>query len=560
MFRVTDVAKSYGDALILEKIHFTLAPGERAGLIGPNGAGKSTLLRILAGLEAPDRGSVWLDPAARLGYLAQALVYAPGDTVGLVLDSALGPARTALAEMERRAADLGTLQGAAYEAALAAYAAALDAVDRLDAYGVAARLAQVLAGLGLAQVAAEIPVATLSGGQKTRLGLARLLLARPDLLLLDEPTNHLDLAALGWLQAFVADYKGAVLIISHDRAFLDALVTKILALDPLTHTLKEYAGDYTAYAEEMERQRQKLADDYRRQQERIERIEGDVRALKTRAVQRELTTIDFALRAKAKKGARTAKVRERKLARLLSSEERLDKPRPTWELKLEFGPAPPSGTRVLTLDDVHKSFAGRLLFAAVQADLRQGERVALLGPNGSGKTTLLRIISGVLAPDGGTARLGAHVRPGYFAQEQEGLDPHQTALAAVRAVAPLSETDARSFLHLFLFAGDAVFTPVGQLSYGERARLVLARLVLSGVNFLLLDEPLNHLDIPSRQHFEEALDHFGGTVLAVVHDRYFVETFADRIWAIQEGRLVTYCDLEDYERATLAPRPAARGA
>ncbi len=552
MFRVIGVAKSYGDDLILDNINFTLSAGERAGLIGPNGAGKTTLLRIIAGVESPDKGSVWIDPAARLGYLSQALVYAPGDTVGTVMQEAMGPALEAVAAIERLGEALATAAPDDADAVMARYAAALDEAERVDAYAAPARLAAVLAGLGLAHLDTETPVAILSGGQKTRLGLARILLAEPEILLLDEPTNHLDIRALAWLQEFVAHYKGAVLIVSHDRAFLDALVTKILALDSVTHTLTEYTGDYTAYAEEMERQRQKLLDDYRRQQERIERIEGDIRGMKERARNRELTTIDFALRAKAKKGARTAKVRERKLERLLASEERIDKPQQHWEMKLEFGDAPRSGQRVLTLDDVSKGFDGRTLFRDVNGELSQGERVALLGPNGSGKTTLLRIISGQLAPDSGTVRLGASVRPGYFAQEQEGLDPTQTALEAVRAVAPLTETDARNFMHHFLFAGDDVFTPVGQLSYGERARLVLARLVLSGVNFLLLDEPLNHLDIPSRQHFEEALANFPGTVLAVVHDRYFVEHFAERIWALDGERLETFFDLASYEQDTPA--------
>ena len=549
MLRVADVAKSYGDVGVLEQINFTVSAGERAGLIGPNGAGKTTLLRIIAGREAPDRGSVWLDPHSRLGYLAQALEYAPEATVGSVVSAAIGPALTLPATIEHLGAELATATGAGYEAAMARYAEALDAAERLDAYGAAARLAAVLAGLGLDHLEPATLVAILSGGQKTRLGLARLLLARPDLLLLDEPTNHLDIAALHWLERFVREYKGAVLIVSHDRAFLDATVSTILALDATTHTITEYKGTYSDYAEEQERQREKLADAYQRQQERIGAIKEDIGALKQRAVDRERTTIDFALRKKAKRGARTAKVRERKLERMLASEEHIDKPRQTWQMKLQFGDAPPSGQRVLTLEDVSKGFDGRVLFADVNAELRQGERVTLLGPNGSGKTTLLRIITGQIAPDSGQVRLGANVRPGYFSQEQEGLDPAQTALEAVRAAAPLSETDARNFLHYFLFAGDAVFMPVGRLSYGERARLVLARLVLSGVNFLLLDEPLNHLDIPSRQQFEAALAAFEGTVLAVVHDRYFVEQFAERIWALVDGRLVSFFDLDDYEAA-----------
>jgi ATP-binding cassette subfamily F protein 3 len=550
MLRVTDVAKSYGDALMLEQINFTVSAGERAGLIGPNGAGKTTLLRIITGQEAPDRGSVWLDPHARLGYLEQALTYGAEATVGSVVEEAIGPALTVLDTIEQLGAELATATGAGYEAAMAQYAAALESAEQLDAYGAQARLAEVLAGLGLDHLEAATPVAILSGGQKTRLGLARLLLTRPDLLLLDEPTNHLDIAALHWLERFVRDYKGAVLIVSHDRAFLDATVSTILALDATTHTITEYAGSYSDYADEQERQREKLADAYQRQQERIGAIKEDIGALKQRAVDRERTTIDFALRKKAKRGARTAKVRERKLERMLQSEEHIEKPRQTWQMKLQFGAAPPSGQRVLTLEDVSKEFDGRTLFADVSAELRQGERVTLLGPNGSGKTTLLRIITGQIAPDSGQVRLGANVRPGYFSQEQEGLDAAQTVLEAVRAHAPLSETDARNFLHYFLFAGDAVFTPVGQLSYGERARLVLARLVLSGVNFLLLDEPLNHLDISSRQQFEEALAGFEGTVLAVVHDRYFVAQFADRIWALQAGRLRVFFDLDEYERET----------
>ncbi len=551
MLKLTDLSKSYADAQILEKISFNLSRGEHVGLIGPNGAGKSTLFRLIVGLEQPDKGSIWLEPSVRLGYLAQALIYAPDATVGTVIGEAMGPALEIMAKIERLGAAIAEAQGDDYEAVMTRYAETLDEAKRLDAYGASARLAQVLAGLGLAQLTEETPVATLSGGQKTRLGLARLLLAQPDLLLLDEPTNHLDITALVWLQDFVRQYRGAVLIISHDRAFLDALVTKVMVLDEKTHTLKEYDGNYTDYIEEMERQHAKLLDEYRRQQERIERIEGNIRDMKQRASNMEHQTISFWLLKKAKRGARTAKVRERKLEKLLNSEEKLDKPKQTWQMKLDFGETPASGQSVLTLDRVSKGFDGRCLFEGARAELRQGERVALLGPNGSGKTTLLRIINGQLEADNGWVRLGANVRPGYFSQEQEGLDPKQSVLESVRAAAPLAETEARNFLHFFLFEGDEVFTPVGQLSYGERARLVLARLVLSKVNFLLLDEPLNHLDIASRQEFEEALENFNGTVLAVVHDRYFVEQFADRIWALIDHRLESFFDLEDYEQAVL---------
>ncbi len=549
MLSVTDVAKAYGGVPILDHISFTLNRGERAGLIGPNGAGKSTLLRILAGLEAPDRGTVWLDPAARIGYLAQALRYDASATIRDVLADALGPARETVAAIERLGEAIATAQGGAYDDAMARYADALDRAERMDAYGVSARLAAVLAGLGLAHLTEETPVAILSGGQKTRLGLARLLLTRPDVLLLDEPTNHLDIAALHWLQAFVRDYPGAALIVSHDRAFLDALVTTILELDDATHTITAYPGTYSDYAEEHARRRAKLLDDYRRQQEQIAEVRANIRAVAGNAMRTERATQNDYLRGRSKKVARTAKVRERKLERLLESDEKIERPERQWRLKLDFGETPRGGQRVLALEGVGKAFDGRALFTGVEAEIRHGERVALLGPNGSGKTTLLRIIGGVLPPDSGAARIGASLRPGYFAQEQEGLDPDQTVLDAVRAAAPIGETEARNFLHFFLFAADAVFRPVGKLSYGERARLVLARLVLSGVNFLLLDEPLNHLDIASREQFEAALENFDGTILAVVHDRYFVQRFAERIWALHDGKLVEYFDLDAYERA-----------
>ncbi|MDQ6834333.1 MAG: ATP-binding cassette domain-containing protein, partial [Chloroflexota bacterium] len=510
MLTVTDVAKAYGGAPILDHISFTLNRGERIGLIGPNGAGKSTLLRILAGLEMPDRGSVWLDPAARIGYLAQALQYEPDATIHAVVSEALGPARETVAAIEQLGEAIATAQGDAYDGAMARYAEALDRADRLDAYGASARLAAVLAGLGLAHLTEATPVAILSGGQKTRLGLARLLLTQPDVLLLDEPTNHLDITALHWLQAFVREYSGAALIVSHDRTFLDALVTTVLDLDAATHTITAYPGNYTDYATEHARRQTKLLDDYHRQQQQIGVVRANIRVVAGNAMKTEQATQNDYLRGRSKKVARTAKVRERKLEKLLESDETIERPERQWLLKLNFGESPRGGQRVLALEDVSKQFDGHTLFAGIEAEIRHGERVALLGPNGSGKTTLLRIISGTLPPDTGSARIGANVRPGYFAQEQEGLDPAQRVLDAVRSAAPIGETEARNFLHFFLFAADAVFQPIGTLSYGERARLVLARLVLSGVNFLLLDEPLNHLDIPSREQFEVALANFDG--------------------------------------------------
>ena len=551
MLKITNLSKSYGAITILQNINFTINRGDRVGLIGPNGSGKSTLLRLITGFETPDKGSIWRDPSVRLGYLTQALLYGENDTVGTVVNESVGSALEIVQKIEELGAQIAI---SADENVMERYAQALGEAERLDAYTISFRLAQVLAGLGLAHLSEDTLVATLSGGQKTRLGLARLLLTQPDLLLLDEPTNHLDIAAMNWLQEFTRQYKGAVLVVSHDRAFLDEVVTRILALDVTSHTLKEYAGNYSDYAGEVAHQREKMLEAYQRQQERIQKVEDDIRQITQHARNIEAQTINFYVRKRAAKIARNAVVRQKKLEKLLNSEDKLDKPKQSWKMKLDFGEAIPSGQIVLTLDNISKSFDERCLFSNAGAELRQGERVTLLGPNGSGKTTLMKIISGQLAPDTGKMRLGANVRIGYFSQEQEGLNPKQTALEAVRAVAAVSETDARNLMHFFLFSGDDVFTPVGQLSYGERARLVLARLVLSGVNFLMLDEPFNHLDIISREKFEQALDNFDGTVLAVVHDRYFVQQFAERIWAIIDGSVRSFLDYEDYEKATLASK------
>ena len=395
----------------------------------------------------------------------------------------------------------------------------------------------MLAGLDMADVAQDRLVKSLSGGQKTRLGLARLLLIQPDLLLLDEPTNHLDIRALGWLEEYLARYPGAILIVSHDRAFLDRTVNRILALDDATHTLREYAGTYTDYAVTLDRSLEKQWATYREQQERVHKLESSIRKLSNQAKGIEQETIHFHWRRIAKDLARHAVVQKARLERMLASEEMVDKPGQTWKMKLEFVDTPRSGQDVLSIQDLRMGFGERLLFDEVNLHLGCGERGCWSGPNGTGKTTLLRCITGDLKPWHGTIHLGRGVRLGYMAQEQETLDPAATPLTLIRHVAPLDETEARSFLHYFLFAGDAVFVPVGRLSFGERSRLALALLAVQGCNLLLLDEPINHLDIPSRESFERAMARFEGAVLAVVHDRYFIDRLATTLW-LMEGRRV----------------------
>ncbi len=538
MLQAREITKWFGDLKVLDRINFTLNRGDRAGLIGPNGCGKTTLLRILAGQMAADRGSVQLARSAlRIGYLPQALEFAAGATVGDVLRAAYGEREAAETRLTRLAEAVAGAQGAHLDAALAEYDRALAEFQAAGGESSVADADAVLAGLGLAGVDQSRLVASLSGGQKTRLGLARLLLIQPDLLLLDEPTNHLDIVALEWLEEYLGRYPGAVLVVSHDRAFLDRTVNRVLALDDVSHALRIYAGTYTDYAATLDRALEKQWATFREQQERAQKLEASIRKLSNQAKGIEQTTIHFHWRRIAKDLARHAVVQKARLERMLASEEVVDKPGLAWKMKLEFADTPRSGQDVLYVRDLRMGFGERVLFDEVNLHLGYGERAVLVGPNGTGKTTLLRCITGQLQPWAGEIHLGRGVRLGYMAQEQETLDPAATPLELIRQAAPLDQTEARSFLHYFLFAGDEVFVPVGRLSFGERSRLALALLAVRGCNFLLLDEPINHLDIPSRESFERAMARFEGAVLAVVHDRYFIDRLATTLWLMEGGRV-----------------------
>ena len=547
MLQVNNLHKAYGDNVILSGATFTLNHGDRAGLVGPNGCGKTTLLRIIVGQERSDQGSVsWQPPDLRIGYLEQALTYPERTTVGAAMRGELAQAERAVRELAERMAGAS---GAELERLMAAYAEALERFEAGGGYRSEAQVDAVFAGLGLAGLDQETPVEILSGGQKTRLGLARLLLDRPQLLLLDEPTNHLDIGALEWLEGFLAEYDGAILIVSHDRTFLDHTVRTILELDPVTHEVTEYPGDYTAYVAAKEREYEQLMASYREQQERIEQYYRAITGLEGYARGIEQGTIDFGPRKIAKGIARKATVQKRRLERLLESEDRIEKPKRTWQMKLDFADTPAGSQDALALEGLIMGFGDEVLFEDVNLTLHDGERVVLTGPNGSGKTTLLRIIMGQLEPLAGRVRRGPSAVVGYYSQEQETLDWSADAFTEIRRVAAdMSDTDVRGFLHYFLFSGDDVFVPVQALSYGERARLTLAKLVAQGCNLLILDEPINHLDIPSREQFERGLSHYDGTVLAVVHDRYLIERFATRLWGIHDQVIRSYVDLADLRR------------
>jgi ATP-binding cassette subfamily F protein 3 len=573
MLQVQNLRKSYGAATVLADVTFIVNDGERVGLIGPNGAGKSTILRCLVGQEQPDSGAINLSPpGAVIGYLPQAFAELGDRSIGEIVAAAQAEVRDAERALDQAAEALASTQD--MDAALVAYDTALARFEALGGYERDHRAAAVLQGLELGEIDPATPAAILSGGQKTRLGLATLLLREPDLLLLDEPTNHLDVAALEWLESFVQGYPRAVLIVSHDREFLDHTATRMLYLDPATHAVKSYAGNYSDFAAARDHERALHVESWKQQQEYVAQVRADITRLKGQALGIENastpkdTDAKFFLSGKggAKKVARKAQARERKLDRYLESDERVEKPRNTWSIKLDFGPPPAGGRAVLRLEDVAFSYRpladderrttndevadpSSPLLADVTFEVGYGERVALVGPNGAGKTTLLRLIAGRLTPTSGELRLGANIRLGVMAQEQETLDIQRTVLETVLYERPMSETEARNFLHFFLFGGDTVFRRVGECSLGERSRLQLAQLVLRGCNLLLLDEPLNHLDIEGREHFEQALAAFEGTVIAVAHDRAFLRGFAERIVEVRDGHARAFAgSYDDYAR------------
>jgi ATP-binding cassette subfamily F protein 3 len=545
MLRVRHLTYALPDRLLLDDVSLEIVPGERVGLIGRNGEGKTTLLRLIIGEVSADAGSVETSvPNLRVGFLRQGFLERPAATVADFLGTA-GAAWKALLAMEALG-DAMALPSAELPTLLAQYGDAQEQLERSGGSAQANAVHAALAGLDLAELRPDRPVQRLSGGQRTRLELARLLLEQPDLLVLDEPTNHLDIGGILRLEGYLERYRGAILLVSHDRVFLDDVVTRILALDG--GQLRSYAGGYRAYqaavAQEVEAGRRT----FQRQQRERQRIEEQLRREQERARQTELTTIDFGLRAKAKKGARQAKVRERRLERVIEAADWAEKPKPAWEVKLDFGHVPPGSRQTLLAHGLTVRYGLPALFEEVNLRVEAGERIVLTGPNGGGKSTLLRVLAGAMQPDTGTVAVGESTLIGYLAQDQWDLPPEATPLSLVRATATLDETAARSYLHFFLFGGEQAFTPVEQLSYGERSRLSLALIMLYNVNLLLLDEPLNHLDIPARERLERALLEFPGTSLTVAHDRAFIRTVATRILVLAGGRLQEFTDAERFEQ------------
>ena len=508
-------------------VAFTLDDHEKAAVVGINGAGKTTLLRIIIGELSADQGTVTLARDKTIGYLSQQEAVS-GDCS--VYDELLS-VKQEIVDLERRMRSVEMQMNTAppdrLQELMDDYAGLTHAFETANGYAYKSELTGVLKGLGFAKQEFHRSISTLSGGQKTRVALGKLLLQNPDMIILDEPTNHLDMSSTAWLETYLKNYKGAVLVVSHDRYFLDKTVTKIIELDNAECTV--FAGSYSDYAVKKEALRAARYNTYMRQQREIRHQEEVIDKL--RSFNRE-------------KSVRRAESREKKLAKM----ELLDKPAEVRaDMRLTLTPRYESGNDVLRIQGLAKSFGALTLFRGLDMDIKKGEHVAVIGDNGTGKTTLLKIINGLISPDAGTVRIGANVQIGYYDQEHHVLHMDKTLFEEISDDYPtLTNTEIRNTLAAFLFTGEDVFKQIKSLSGGERGRVSLARLMLSEANFLILDEPTNHLDIMSKEILEDALNAYTGTVLYVSHDRYFINRTASRILELNRGTLTSYLGNYDY--------------
>ncbi|GAC1432214.1 MAG: ABC-F family ATP-binding cassette domain-containing protein [Ktedonobacteraceae bacterium] len=529
----TEVGKSFGAERIFSGITFQINEHDRIGLVGPNGAGKSTLLNILARREEPDEGSVAIARTIRVGYLTQYVDFQPQNTLReelLTVFSELHSWEHELSSLTQEMSSPVTQEiKALYDTLLARYDELQTRYEHAGGYTYENRVEQVLDGLGFTREQQASPVMRLSGGQQTRAALGKLLLQEPDLLLMDEPTNHLDLAALEWLETYLLSWKGAMVIVAHDRYFLDRIVSRTIEM-AFGH-IEEYPGNYTKYLSLREERMDRQLREYEAQQAHIAHTE------------------EFIRRYKAGQRSKEARGRQKLLDRL----ERVERPQDFPELHFEFTQVTDSGLVVVSTHKLVVGYGGggarrdpqssgepAELVRVADLELLRGDRVGFIGPNGAGKTTVLRTLIGELPPISGHSTIGHNVRVGYYSQTHAGLNYERTILDEIRQISVLSEEGARSFLGRFLFSGDDVFKPIGALSGGERSRVALAKLTLQGSNLLILDEPTNHLDLQSRQFLEEILSDFEGTLLFVSHDRYFIDSLATKVWAIEDGVLIPY--------------------
>ena len=524
-----NIQKSFGTNVVLKDASLVLQDGQRLGLVGVNGCGKSTLMKIIAGLEPYDGGTLTMQKGLRLGYLAQQGMVTPGKTVLEELEAVFEPVVAMEARLRQLEQDMAhTAEDPVRLRQLGnQYDQLTRQFEESNGYGWRSTVQGVLAGLGFRKEQQDQLAELLSGGERTRLCLGRLLLQRPDVLLLDEPTNHLDLKSIAWLEDYLLGYKGAVLLVSHDRYFMDHVCDHMAEL--LLGTIESYDGNYTAYIQQRVQRFEIRMKAYEMQQKEIARQEAII--ARYRSFNRE-------------KSIRAAESREKKLEKM----ERLEKPVEENAIRFHFDIRRRTGEDVLMAEELKKGFNGRTLFEHVKLHLRAGDRIALIGDNGVGKSTLFKCLIGEEQFDEGTVRLGTGVDIGYYDQHQAHLHEHKSVLDEVWDEFPrLEQSQVRGALGLFLFTGDDVFAPIATLSGGEKGRVALTKLMLRKDNLLLLDEPTNHLDMDSREVLEAALEDYPGTILAISHDRYFINRFATRVMVLEQGGVKEYLgNYDDY--------------
>ncbi len=542
LVQLESVRKAFGAVTVLTDLTWKIEAGDRIGLVGRNGCGKTTLFHLITGRLLPDGGEVHTRRSLNAGYLAQDPELDDGSAV---LETVL-EAFSDVIELQRRLRDLEDrlTSGREQPALLEAYGRLQHAYEARDGYEIEARAKAILYGLGFTGADFETPVSVLSGGQKNRLALARLLASEPDLLLLDEPTNHLDLQAIEWLEGFLPSFDGAFVVISHDRYFLDRTIDRIVELEH--GALDAFAGNYSFYATEKQQRLAKRHKAYERQQDHIRKTE------------------DFIRRNIAGQKTKQAQSRRKALTKL----DTLERPASDREFKLRFTAGARGGNRVVELQQTSKAYGDNVLFRDLDLLVRRGDRLGVIGPNGSGKTTLLKLLTGREPPDGGIVETGSNVKVGYYDQHRDELTPGRTLQDEIRTVTPdASVGEIRSVLGAFLFSGDDVERKTGSLSGGEKSRVALAKLMRSETNLLVLDEPTNHLDIPSRDVLEDALKAYDGTMIAVSHDRYFLNLLVDRLlvlgnggWELIEGNYDTWQRRRGEAEDRPAPRPPEKAS
>ncbi|MBN4064150.1 ABC-F family ATP-binding cassette domain-containing protein [Dehalococcoides mccartyi] len=554
MLQINGISKSFGPTTVLDNISFHVNLGERVALVGPNGSGKSTILNIVSREILPDTGTSRTGTNSRVCYLRQGLSDQSQTVEQIACGAVLGGAE-ALANIREIEVQLGS--ESSDSAMFEKYSNALLNLEATGAQHILDNLDDSLRELNLDGISFSQLVSTLSGGQKSRVAIAGVVAADPEILLLDEPTNHLDIPALEWLESFVHNYQGTALIVSHDRLFLDQTVTRVIDIQP-GGSIENFVGNYSDFVAAKDAQRSQQLAEWRSQEAEARRIRADIakqkQAAGNMAAKRKPKDSSYKYWAPentSKVIARRAKTRESKLERFEASGSRVEKPGQQWKMKLDLNSVSRSGDLLIRADSVRAGYDRHTVYESLDVELRYGERIALMGSNGSGKSTLFKLIRADITPSGGTLKIGTGVSIGYMPQDSHSFDPGITPLTYIKSVTDIPDTEARNFLHYFLFQGDDVFTPVDRLSYGERSRLTLAGIVVKEPNLLLLDEPLNHLDIPSRERFEEALSQYPGTVVVATHDRTFVDSFSTSIWWVsrsgQTSDIRKFIDRRDLE-------------